>query len=440
MPRPTPSSSLCSAAMADRADAARDLAGPARENADAASDNPGAGADPAGDEPAARLITPAFVAVAAATLAFFISAGIVLPVAPRFAEQSLGADQLGIGVAIASFSIAALILRPIVGWSSDRFGRRPLLIGGSLLAVAALALHLVAASLSVFIVARALLGAGEGFFFVAALAAASDIAPVARRGEALSFLSLSLYLGLAVGPLIGEALLGVGSYFAVWLAAGVVAGIAVVLAWLTPETMPRVDRKRPSGDRAPLIHPAGLFPGLVILLGLWGMAGFLTFLPLYAREVGLEGAALPLAAYALVVIGLRILGARLPDQIGAARLSGAALACSAVGLAMIGLLPNIAALLIGTVIFAIGVAFTMPALLALAVSRVPDGERGTVVGTAALFLDLAFGIAPVVLGLIAARTGYGPTFIFSAVLAALASGLLIVRRRALAAPLTIATR
>jgi len=405
------------------------------------ADRAGAAPEPARDEPAPRLITPAFVAVAAATLAFFISAGIVLPVAPRFAEQSLGADQLGIGVAIASFSIAALILRPIVGWSSDRFGRRPLLIGGSLLAVAALALHLVAADLAVFIVARALLGAGEGFFFVAALAAASDIAPVARRGEALSFLSLSLYLGLAVGPLIGEALLGVGSYFAVWLAAGVVAGIAVVLAWLTPETMPRaLGRERPGGQRAPLIHPAGLFPGLVILLGLWGMAGFLTFLPLYAREVGLEGAALPLAAYALVVIGLRIVGARLPDRIGAARLSGAALACSAVGLAMIGFLPNVAALLIGTVVFAIGVAFTMPALLALAVSRVPDGERGTVVGTAALFLDLAFGIAPVVLGLIAARTGYGPTFLVSAALAALASGLLIVRRRALAVPLTVATR
>ena len=42
--------------------------------------------------------------------------------------------------------------------------------------------------------------------------------------------------------------------------------------------------------------------------------------------------------------------------------------------------------------------------------------------------------------LIAARTGYGPTFLVSAALAALASGLLIVRRRALAVPLTVVTR
>ena len=213
--------------------------------------------------------------------------------------------------------------------------------------------------------------------------------------------------------------------------------MATVLAWLTPETMPFVDRS--GRARPPLIHPAGLFPGFVILLGLWGMAGFLTFLPLYAREVGLEGAGLPLAAYALVVIGLRVVGARLPDRIGAARLSGAALACSAVGLATIGLLSTVPGLLVGTVLFAVGVAFTMPALLAMAVSRVPESERGTVVGTAALFLDLVFGIAPVVLGLIAERTGYGPTFLVSAVLAALASGLLIVHRRAVV-PLTVLTR
>ena len=91
-----------------------------------------------------RLVTPAFVALAAAALAFFIGGGLVLPIAPRFAKLALGADALGFGIAIGSFSVASLLLRPIVGWSSDRFGRRPLLIGGSLITVAALALHLLA--------------------------------------------------------------------------------------------------------------------------------------------------------------------------------------------------------------------------------------------------------------------------------------------------------
>jgi MFS family permease len=401
---------------------------------------PTAGGPTAGGSTAAapppRLVTPAFVALSAATLAFFIAGGLVLPIAPRFVKSVLGADAAGVGVAIGSFSVAALILRPLVGWSSDRFGRRPLLVGGSLLTVAALLVHLVANDLPVFIVARALLGGGEGFFFVAALAAGSDLAPEERRGEALNFLSLSLYLGVAIGPPVAEVLFAGGSYTVVWLAATAAALAAVALSWFVPETAPAVvDRSGAHRPRAPLIHPAGLFPGLIILLGLWGMAGFLTYLPLYTPQVGLDGAGPPLAAYALIVVGLRVVGATWPDRFGAARLSSTALVVSAAGLTVIGLVQTPAGLLAGTAIFASGVAFTMPALLALAVSRVPPEERGTVVGTATVFLDVAFGFAPVVLGLIADAAGYPATFLASAVLALAAGGLLVARRASIAAPL-----
>jgi MFS family permease len=386
------------------------------------------------------LITRPFVALAAATLAFFVAGGIVLPIAPRFAELALKADTLGFGIALGSFSVVSLILRPLVGWSSDRFGRRPLLIGGAIVNVAALALHLVANDLLVFTIARGLLGAGEGFFFVAALAAAADIAPEARRGEAISFLSLSLYLGIAIGPPVAEAIFAAGSYTAVWIAAAIVAAVAVVLALLVPESAPGLSvapGERP--PRGPLIHPAGIFPGIIILFGLWGMAGFLTFLPLYGPEVGLEGVGLPLTAYALVVVGLRIVGATWPDRFGAARLSGAALAVSAVGLTIIGLAPNTVVLMAGTIVFASGVAFTMPALLALAVSRVPPTERGTVVGTATVFLDLVFGFAPAVLRFVAEATDFGVTFLVSAAFAALAATLLIARRESLERPLPVAS-
>jgi len=389
--------------------------------------------------PKPRLVTPAFLSLAAATLAFFIAGGIVLPIAPRFAKLALGADALGFGIAIGAFSVASLLLRPVVGWSSDRFGRRPLLIGGSIVTVVGMLLHLVATDLLLFTLARCLLGAGEGFFFVAALAAAADIAPEERRGEAISFLSLSLYLGVAIGPPIAEVIFGAGSYNAVWLAAAAVAAVAVVLAFFVPESAPALTEPGSArAARGPLIHPAGIFPGIVILFGLWGMAGFLTYVPLYGPEIGMSGVGLPLAIYALVVVGLRIVGATWPDRYGAARLSSAALAVSAVGLAIIGLFNTQAGLLVGTLVFATGVAFTMPALLALAVSRVPATERGTVVGTATVFLDLVFGFAPVALGYVADARGYGSTFLVPAVLAAVAAGLLVARRGALERPVAVA--
>jgi MFS family permease len=187
-----------------------------------------------------------------------------------------------------------------------------------------------------------------------------------------------------------------------------------------------------------LIHPAGVLPGIVIFFGLWGMAGFFTYLPLYTPEVGMEGAGLPLTTYALVVVVLRIVGATWPDRFGAARLSGAALAISAVGLAVIGLVPTSLGLVLGTFVFATGVAFIMPALLALAVSRVPASERGTVVGTAAVFLDLAFGVAPVALGFLSDATGYRSTFLASALLAVLAVIVLRAARASFRQPLVVA--
>ena len=388
-----------------------------------------------------RLVTPAFLALAAAALAFFTAGGIVLPAASRFARFVLDADAIGVGVAIGSFSVAALLLRPLVGWSSDRFGRKPLLIGGAALNIAGLALHLVATDIVMFIVARSLLGAGEGFFFVAALAAASDIAPEERRGEAISFFSLSLYLGLAIGPPISEVLFATGSYQAVWLGAIAAAALATGLTALVPESAPALrsggDGERPRGK---LIHPAGLFPGFVILLGLFGMAGFLSFLPLYAPSIGLNTVGLPLAAYALIVVGLRIVGSKWPDRYGAARLSGAALIVSAVGLAIIGLVSSPAGLMVGTVVFASGVAFTMPALLTLAVSRVPPEERGSVVGTTTVFLDMVFGFAPMILGAVADAASYGATFLVSAVLAAGASALLVAGRNRVARPVAVGSR
>ena len=383
---------------------------------------------------AQRLVTGPFLALAAATLAFFIAGGIVLPAAPQYLERALGASRIEIGVAIASFSIASLVMRPVVGWSTDRFGRRPVLMIGAVLTIAALLLHIVAGRLELFIVARSLFGAAEAFYFVAALAAASDLAPEGRRGEAISFFSLALYLGLAIGPLIGEAVLtATDSYAAVWLAAALISAVALGLTFVIPETV-AVREPGTVRPRGRLYHPAGLFPGFLILLGIWGMAGYLAFLPLYVDEIGMAGASLPLAVYALVVVGLRIVGARLPDRIGAARLSGTALALSSAGLAFMALVQTPAGLLIGTAIFASGVAFTFPALLSLAVSRVGPDERGTVVGTTSLFLDLSFGLAPVALGAVAHANGYPAAFLVGSAASALGCAIIVLRAGSLDRP------
>jgi MFS family permease len=366
-----------------------------------------------------RLVTRSFIGLAATALAFFVAAGVVLPVVTPFAIDRLGSDEVGAGFAYGAFSVAALVLRPVVGWAADRYGRRPLLVIGALSSVAALAFHLVVDSMALFIVARAFLGIAEAFFFVAAFAAGADLAPEKRRGEALNLLSLSVYLGVGIGPLIGELVVRNAGFSAVWLVALAITLGAAALVALVPETSPTILAAPGERPKSRLFHPAGVLPGLLILAGTTGMAGFLAFLPLHTMAVGMGGAGLPLAIYAGLVIVLRIVFAKLPDQIGPARLSGGALAVGAVGLLILGLAPTSIGVLVGTVVFACGIAFLIPGLVTLAVSRVSEMERGSVVGTASAFLDIAFGLAPAVLGIVAARIGFGGVFLASAAVSAL---------------------
>lgn len=386
----------------------------------------------------AKLVTGSFVALFMAALAFFTASSLVLPVASRFAEGALGLDALGVGVGIGAFSVAALLMRPVVGWASDRFGRRPLLLFGGGLTVFALVAHLAVDSLIAFIAVRSILGIAEAFFFVAALAAISDMAPEERRGEAINLGSLSVYIGLAVGPFIGELVLSNIGFDAAWLTAAGIAVAATALTVLVPETAPGVlAGGRRSRTRVRLLHPAGLLPGLLILTGTWGMAGFFAFIPLHVDAVGLDGAGPLLALYAIIVIGLRIVFAKLPDQVGAVRLSGSALFMTGVGLGVMGVVAGPLGLIVGTAAFAIGIAFMFPALMAVAVARVAPGERGAVVGTTSAFLDLSFGLAPAVLGLIVGDGGYGGAFVASGAIALTGALALFLLRDAMRVPVTV---
>ncbi|TAK02428.1 MAG: MFS transporter [Chloroflexota bacterium] len=376
-----------------------------------------------------RLLTPAFLGVSASVLVFFVASGMFLPATPRFTAGPLGGDDLAVGLVVGSFSISSLLLRPFAGRWADQRGRRVMLIVGAALQVAASAGHLVADSVALLVAMRLLLGASEAVFFVGGMAAATDLAPERRRGEAISLISTSLYLGVAIGPILAEWLYGASGYPAVWIAATVISIAAVAISWLAPETLPPAERRKPEATTG-LIHRRGIVPGLLVLCGAWGMGAYFAFLPLLGDELGLDGVGGYLAAFALVVIGLRIAFARLPDQLGPGRLSGTALVLSATGMALAGLFPSELGLWIGTVVFGTGVAFTFPAIVALSVIGVPPDERGAVVGTTTLFIDVAFGLSPALLGLLAGVTGYPATFLVSGVVAAIGAGWLLLPGRA----------
>jgi MFS family permease len=377
-------------------------------------------------------MTGPFLALAGASLVYFIADGLTLPIYPAFVGGPLAGDEAALGIVFGAFSVTALLLRPWAGTFADRRGRRPLLIGGAVVLVIAMLGHLAATTVELLIVMRLLLGASEAAFFVAAFTMATDLADEDRRGEALSLVSLSLYAGIAIGPFIGEAVLGEDRFALAWVAAAGLAVAATVLALRVPETRPGPppgDLAQPSSHRYRFIHPAGIVPGLIVLAGTWGMAGFFVFAKPYGEGLGLPAVAPLFLLYAGIVIAIRAVMPWAPDRFGGRRLGMAALVAIIAGLTMMGLLRSPVGLYLGTAVMALGVAFLPPAILTMAQVGVPALERGTLIGTASAFIDLGFGVAPVVLGVVARGSGYPMTFLVSAVIGSLGLALLAANRR-----------
>ena len=379
------------------------------------------------EPPAGRLLSRAFVALTLSDLLYFTAGGLLLAATPLFVSGPLGGAEAAVGVTMGSFSVSTLLLRPLAGRWSDRYGRRRLLVGGAV-AFALLALgHLVVQGVVGLVLLRVLLGAAEAVYFVAGFAALADLAPPGRAGEALSLNSLALYIGIATGPLLGQVLLDSWGFDVVWLSTFVLVAVAAVLATRVPET-----RAQPTEEEAPptpLVHPAALVPGLGLFASVAAMSGFLAFAVLHAQSLGIERWSGVLLLYGGSVVACRLAFARLPDRVGGVRLATAALAVTAVGLFGAGMWRDAAGLLVATVVLGVGVAFVTPAVFAAVFSVVPASERGSAAATTSVFIDLGLGGGPMLTGALAAASSIPTAFAWVAALPLAGSLLLLTARR-----------
>jgi MFS family permease len=367
------------------------------------------------------LFTPAFTALAVASLAYFTAMGMLIPALPRYVTGPLGGGNAAVGMVFGAFSVSAVLLRPVAGVYGDRRGRRPLMLGGAALFAASVLAYGLATTPAALGLLRFVGGAGEAMFFVGMATTFVDLAPPERRGEAMSLASLALYLGIGIGPVLAEVALARFDFTIIWILTAAGALTSVVLTLRVPETRSTAPpTQRPDGPDTPRrwVHPAGLLPGVVLMASIVGMAGFLAFVPLHVLDIGMGGSSLVLFTFAGVVVLIRSAGARLPDLLGHGRAIRAALGVSVVGLTIAGVWHAPVGLVLAAIVLAVGIALLTPAVFALAVADVPATERSQVMATTSAFIDVAFGAGPMAMGVVAATLGRPAVFLVGAAIAA----------------------
>ena len=365
-----------------------------------------------------------FAGVFAAVWSTFAAFGVVVPVIPRLVTQTLHGSAIMVGAAFATAAVVALLLRPFGGQLAQRCGPRWVLALGAAIAVAtgmAYALPLGAPGL---LAARVGMGVAEALVMTAGSVWAVSLAPSHRRGQVVGLYGLSMWGGLAAGPVLGEVAYRVGSYVLVWA----LAAALPVVALLVLSCLPRGDVVGQQVSRR-LVPPAAVLPGLALAGGAFGYASVTSFGELAMADRGIAGGAVLLSLFSAAYVGVRLLASRLPDRFGPVPMILTSASLEAAGLLLIALAPSWWVAAVGALVAGGGFTLLYPSLALIAVDNAPEAERGATLGAVSSFLDLSVGVAGLVGGVIAG-VSHPAVFGLSAALAltTIAAGIAAARR------------
>src|SRR3954462_2468443 len=189
-------------------------------------------------------------------------------------REDLHASLSGLQWTVNAYTLTFAVLLLTGAALGERFGRRRLLVIGIAIFTAASAAAALAPSILALDVARAAQGLGGAIVLPLTLTVQSASVPAERRGVALGIWGGISGLAVALGPLVGGAIVtGISWHWIFWL--NVPIGLA-----LTPLILLRLDESRGPASRLDLPGLAPASAGLVAIV--WGLVR--------ANEVGCTSA------------------------------------------------------------------------------------------------------------------------------------------------------
>lgn len=173
------------------------------------------------------------LALAIFTLFFMTLA--VFPAAPLVAKELQLSPEAVSGIFGASTLLATLLSLP-AGVLSDRWGRKPLIVGGLLITTIALFICLEGSFLPLFIIGWILFGIGRGLFFSPMFTVPADLFDFRQRGRVIGVITSAVGLGSVVGFVSGGLISNAGGWRALFLVGGVLLCITTLIMFWMPET------------------------------------------------------------------------------------------------------------------------------------------------------------------------------------------------------------
>lgn len=187
--------------------------------------------------------TIALATLALIPLVMVLGNSMIVPVLPTM-EKELKLTQLQVSLIITAFSFAAGLIIPFVGYLSDRFGRKVIIVPALILyglggIVAGLAAWLMNDSYNIILIARIIQGIGAAGTAPIAMALVGDLYSGAQESKALGIIEATNGLGKVLSPVLGS-LIALLTWYAVFFTFPVLCFLTAIAVWFL------IKEKKPS--------------------------------------------------------------------------------------------------------------------------------------------------------------------------------------------------
>jgi MFS family permease len=360
-----------------------------------------------------KILTRDFILCFFAQFAFTFVIFSLIPTLPIYLSR-LGSKEVEIGALIGSFAVSSLILRPFVGRALLKIPEKYFMMIGAFFFASASVAYIFAPPFWPFLAVRVLQGIGFAFFTTASFTLVANISSEAHLGQSLGYFILAFTISSALAPPLGMFLINHFSFNFLFL---VCLGLSLCSLFITHRL--RGGQAVPSRDSSIedgfFLSRKTLQPSIIGFAPFFIWGALTTFFPLYAISQGVTNPGLFFSAVAMMLILSRVFGGKILDLYSREKIIILCITPYIVAMVILAFSKTLPMFILVALIYGIGPAFLIPALMAYALDR--GGSPGPVMGTFQAVTDLGLSMGSVIMGVVIHWTSYPIMFLCLALMA-----------------------
>lgn len=216
----------------------------------------------------------------------FLGIGLVVPVLPVYLKD-LGLKGSDLGILVAVFALAQMIISPFGGTLADKLGKKLIICIGLFLFAISEFLFAVSHTFELLIISRVLGGFSAGMVMPGVTGMIADISPSSDKAKNFGYMSAIINSGFILGPGIG-GFLAEFSHRLPFYVAGVSGLVALILSIVFIHNPKKATTDGFTKYQPELLSKINwkvfLTPIILTLVLAFGLSSFETLFPLYTAD------------------------------------------------------------------------------------------------------------------------------------------------------------